>query len=281
MDHDRTLLFAVFVHIFECKVQRHLKIKLNGSALPGTSQRILQVEVDLRAVKGAVALVDAIRQVQLFQCLYKTLGCLLPIRVAAHAVLRSGGKLNRIAESELMVHLVDQVDNAHDLVRDLVAAHKDMRIVLGEAPYPKKAVQRTAHLMPVYQSKLADPHRQFAVAVRSVLIDHHAAGTVHRLDAVRVLVNHGCVHVVLIVIPVSACLPQLAVHNHRRGNLHIAVLKVQTAPIVNQGIFQRHALWQKERETRCLVAEHKKTHFLTNFTVIPLFGLFQHHKVGF
>ena len=46
------------VGVLEVEVERHLEVELHGAALPGASERIFQMEVDLRAVEGAVALVD-------------------------------------------------------------------------------------------------------------------------------------------------------------------------------------------------------------------------------
>ena len=60
MQHDGALLGAVGVHVLQVKVERHLEVELDGTALPGTAERILQVEVDLGAVEGAVALVDLV-----------------------------------------------------------------------------------------------------------------------------------------------------------------------------------------------------------------------------
>lgn len=60
MQHDGALLGAVGIHVLQIKVERHLEVELDGTALPGTAERILQVEVDLGTVEGAVALVDLV-----------------------------------------------------------------------------------------------------------------------------------------------------------------------------------------------------------------------------
>ena len=52
MQHDGALLGAVGVHVLQIKVERHLEVELNGTALPGTAERVLQVEVDLGAVEA-------------------------------------------------------------------------------------------------------------------------------------------------------------------------------------------------------------------------------------
>ena len=55
VQHDGTLLGAVRIHVLQIEVLRHLEVELHGTALPGTAQAVLQVEVDLGTVEGAVA----------------------------------------------------------------------------------------------------------------------------------------------------------------------------------------------------------------------------------
>ena len=57
MDHDRTMLLAVSSDIFTFKAQRKLEVKLNSTALPCSSNGILQMEVDLRTIECAVAFI--------------------------------------------------------------------------------------------------------------------------------------------------------------------------------------------------------------------------------
>ena len=140
MDHNRALTAAVLGDVIQAKVERHLEVELNRAALPGASQAVAQVEVDLRAVERAVALVDDIRHVELLQRLNQAVGRRLPILIAAHAVLRAGGKLDEVIKAELAVHLIDEADHADDLVGDLVGAHEDMRVVLREAAHAEQAV---------------------------------------------------------------------------------------------------------------------------------------------
>ena len=65
MYHDRVLSLVVLVDVGEIEVQRHLEIKLNRTALPCASDTVFQVEIDLRTVESAVALVDRIGQIHL------------------------------------------------------------------------------------------------------------------------------------------------------------------------------------------------------------------------
>ena len=53
------------------------------------------------------------------------------------------------------------------------------------------------------------------------------------------------------------------------------------SPVIQQGIFQDHPLWQKEGESRTGFVHHKQAQFLAQLSVIALFGLFHHGDVGF
>ena len=56
VQHDGALSGAVGVHVLRSKVERHLEVELDGTALPGATEPSPPSEVDLGAVEGAVAL---------------------------------------------------------------------------------------------------------------------------------------------------------------------------------------------------------------------------------
>ena len=242
VQHDGALLGAVGVHVLQVKVERHLEVELHGAALPGTAERVLQVEVDLGAVEGAVALVDLVVHVQLLQSGAQALLGACPVLVRTHGVIGAGGKLNVILKAKLLVHGVDKVDHAHDLVGQLVGTHKQVGVVLVKAAHAEQAVQGAAQLVAVHQANLAGADGQLAVGVRLGGVHQHATRAVHGLNAVLFVVDDGGVHVVLVVVPVARGLPQLLVHDERRGDLHVAGLVVDLAPVVQQRVLKDHAV---------------------------------------
>ena len=279
MQHDGALLGAVGVHVLQIKVERHLEVELDGTALPGTTERVLQVEVDLGAVESAVALIDLVVHVQLLKSGTQALLGASPVLVRTHGVLRAGGKLDVILKAKLLVHGVDEVDNAHDLVGQLVGTNKQVGVVLVKAAHAEQAVQGAAQLVAVNQANLAGADGQLAIGVRLGGVHQHAARAVHGLNAVLFVVDDGGVHVVLVVVPVARGLPQLLVHDERRGNLHVAGLVVDLAPVVQQRVLKDHAVGQEEREAGGLVAHHKEVHLAADFAVVALLGLLQHVHV--
>ena len=58
VDHDRAVLLAVRAGVFQLKALGQLHVELDRAALPGTAEAVRQMEVELRAVERAVALVD-------------------------------------------------------------------------------------------------------------------------------------------------------------------------------------------------------------------------------
>ena len=131
----------------------------------------------------------------------------------------------------------------------------------------------------MHQADLAGADGQLAVAMRLGAVDEHAAGAVHRLDAVLLLVDHGGVHVVLVVVPVTGGEPQLLVHDLRGGDLDVARLVVDLAPVVEQRVLEDHAVGQEEREARRLVAHHEEVHLATDAAMVALLGLLEHGEM--
>mgnify|MGYP000485439738 CR=1 FL=1 len=184
-----------------------------------------------------------------------------------------------VGEAELVVHARDEVHHAHDLVGELLGGDEQVRVVLVEAAHAEQAVQGTLELMAMHQADLAGANGQLAVAVRLGGVHEHATGAVHGLDAVLLVIDHGGVHVVLVVVPMAGRLPQLAVHDLRRGDLDVARLVVDLAPVVEQRVLEDHAVGQEEREARGLVAHHEQVHLATDTAVIALLGLLEHGEV--
>ena len=133
--------------------------------------------------------------------------------------------------------------------------------------------------MPVDQTQLAHAQRQIAVGMRLAGVDHHAARAVHGLDGIILAVNDGGVHVLLVVVPVARALPQAAVENHRGRNLDIAVALMDLAPVVDQRIFQHHALRQEEREAGSLFGQHEQAKLLAELAVVALLRLFDARQI--
>ena len=239
------------------------------------------MEVDLRSIECAIALVYHIRQSQLFQSGTQAFGCHLPIFITSHAVFRTGGQLYVVFEPKQGIYLVDQVYNALDLVLDLLRCHEDMCIILCETAYSHQTMKLTRFLMTMNDTKLTHTQRQITVGTWLRTVYQNAAWTVHWFNCVILFIDHSCIHVVFVMIPVSGSLPELAIQDDRSGNLYITSFFMDFSPVIKQGIFQYHALRQEERETRTCIVHHEQAKFFAQFTMVTFLCLFHHCDVCF
>lgn len=135
------------------------------------------------------------------------------------------------------------MNNADDFVGDLFPSHKDVRVVLREASDSEKSVKRALEFVTVNESEFAHAQRQIAITVRLALVNHNAARAVHRLYAIHFVVDDRGIHIVFIVIPVTARFPKMTVHNHRRGHFDVMVAGVNFAPVIYERVFDCHTVW--------------------------------------
>ena len=154
-----------------------------------------------------------------------------------------------------------------------------MGIVLCKAAHTHQTMKLAALLMAVDQTQLAHTKGQVAVGMRLVLIHQHAARTVHGLNRIILLINDGCVHIILIVIPVTGIFPQLTAQYNGGGNLLVSFPLMDFTPVVNQRILKGHTLWQEKRETRTFLSKHEQAQFLAQLPVVALLSLLHHGKV--
>ena len=174
----------------------------------------------------------------------------------------------------------DELDDALDLGGDLLGRHEDVRIVLREASHAHEPVQLAALLVAVDKPELAHADGKVLIAVGRKLVDEHAAGAVHGLDGALLPVDLGRIHIILIVIPMPRGLPQRPCHDHGRLHLDIAVAAVDLTPVVNEQVFEHHAVGQEEGEAAALVEEREELEFPAELDVVTLLRLFEHDEVG-
>ena len=117
--------------------------------------------------------------------------------------------------------------------------------------------------------------------MKFLFVNKHTARAVHRLDSVVFIINYSCVHIFFVVIPVSASFPKLSVKDNRCLNLYVAGFLMNFSPEINKCVFNNHALWKEEWESRTLFKKAEKLKFLAKFSVVTFFSLFNHIKVCF
>ena len=133
--------------------------------------------------------------------------------------------------------------------------------------------------MAVNKAELAYFKRQILVRARLHFVNEHTARTVHRLNGKVVFVDNGCVHVILIMVPMSRGFPKLAVKHNRGAYLKVIFAGVKLAPVVDKRVFNNHTLGQEEGEAGALLHKRKKTKLLAQTAVVTLFSLFNSGKI--
>ena len=135
VDHDRTVFLTICSCVFQFESLWKLHIQLDSSALPCSSDRVCQMEVDLRSVECSVSFIYHIVKTKVIKRTTKTFCCKFPVFITSHTVFRTCGKFYVIFESEQLIYLIDQSYNTFDLVTDLFRHHEDMCIILCETAY--------------------------------------------------------------------------------------------------------------------------------------------------
>ncbi len=252
-------------------------VELEGAALPGAADGVGQVELELRAVEGALAggVVEG-EAVGVERLGQRRLGA-VPGGVVAGALVGPGGELvGDLGHAHVAVDPGEEVEEAPRLVEDLVLAAEDVRVVLGHLPHAHQAVQRAVRLVAVAAAELGHPERQVAVGLRALLEDLDVAGAVHRLQRHevglagqdrRVLVGAGDLvgddeHVLAELAPVAGLHPERAVEELRRLHLDVAVGVELAADVGLEDAPEREAVRVPEDRALRLLLQVEEVHLL-------------------
>src|SRR6266571_3469304 len=79
MDHKRPMLGAVFSDVSQIEPLRQIEVELNRTQLPWPPDSIVDQQVDLRAVKGAVTGIDLVLDARSFERVFQCNFSRLPI----------------------------------------------------------------------------------------------------------------------------------------------------------------------------------------------------------
>jgi hypothetical protein len=131
-----TLRVVVGGHVFGPEAARHREIDLHGAALPGTADGVLDVELDLRAVEGALARQFGPLQSGSAQTPAQRILGLVPDLVGPDPAFRTQRQLDGdIMEAEIGIDLFDQRIECRHFGFDLVFGTEDVAVVLDEAAH--------------------------------------------------------------------------------------------------------------------------------------------------
>src|SRR5262249_4731332 len=154
VDDDGTVLRVVGADVFQIEVLRLLVIELDRRALPLAADRVRHVEVDLRPVERAVAVVDREREPGALHRVLQLRFGVAPRRFLAEMVLGHRRQLRRVGQAEIAVYALHETNQALDLLADLLRRDETVRVVLRELAYAREAREHAGELVAVQRRLL-------------------------------------------------------------------------------------------------------------------------------
>ena len=153
------------VGVLELEALGQLVVELDRAELPRAPHEVLDLEVDLGRVEGALARVrregDA---VLLEHAAQRRLRRASQVSAVPTAFAGRRRELDRhLVEAEHAVDLADATDHAHHLGLDLVLGAEDVGVVLAERAHARQAGDDAAPLVAVQAPELGEAQRQLAV----------------------------------------------------------------------------------------------------------------------
>ena len=185
----------------------------------------LEVQVDLRAVERAVALVDRVGEpVRVQRLLERALG-VVPQRVVADALVRARRELEPIlSKPKTRVGREREVQAAATSSWICSSVQKTWASSWAKWRTRSRPCSAPDELVAVQQPGLGVAHRQVAVGPLLQPEQVAVAGAVHRLERHRAVLGLGDEHVLAVLAPVPGGLPQLGVVELRGLDLGVAAL---------------------------------------------------------
>src|SRR3989344_1884704 len=142
MDHDGSFFFSGGRNVLQTEVFGQGKVALDGPALPGAPQSVLDPEIDLRPVEGAAAGAFFVLKTFTRERAAERRRGLFPDFVRADRVFGPRRELYLVlVEAKGLKDVEHKVDDLYDLRFELFRQAENMRVVLGEVPNAQQAVQ--------------------------------------------------------------------------------------------------------------------------------------------
>src|SRR6185295_11684096 len=111
MDDRGTVPLTVLADVFEVESFRRLVVELNRRELPGPTESVVDVDVDLRSVEGAIALLDLERQANRLERPGQRALSLVPELLRTERLFRFGAQIVAPLEAEQVVHELAELEH--------------------------------------------------------------------------------------------------------------------------------------------------------------------------
>ena len=276
-----SLLLSILVHISQIKLSWQTEIQLAGGQGVLVTYRRLYINIQLRSIECSLTDLLGVLNAQVVQNLTQSVLCIVPhfvVIVIFYLVLRisQGQDTSVIGNTEILVGIEDQVYYLGELGLDLLRCYEQMGVVLAEMSASLDTLQGTTGFKTEVMRDLTDTDGQILVGVLCVSVDHHVVRTVHGTQYKGLAFYfHGREHVLLVVIPVTGGLVQIYSTDTGSHNVQISQFSLFILNIILQLLPYGVTLGKEHRKsTAYQIIGHEQFHFLTDLSVVTLFGLF-------
>jgi hypothetical protein len=166
---------------------------------------ILDLDINLRAIKDAFTGIERIGKPLLVEGLLQGLGGLLPVGVTTDIFFRPGGEIDIIlVKAEGLEDQEIQVEDIDDLIFKLIRLTEDMGIILSKATDPQQAVQGAGTFIAIDSAQFAPADGKLAITPLPAVLDADMKRAVHRFELILHLVDgHRRVHVLPVEIKMA------------------------------------------------------------------------------
>lgn len=126
------LIFVLVSFELEVETNRQLEIQLDGSALVGSLQRVVDFNIDFRTVESTITWVKFPGLSILIECLFECSFSLIPQFFISQSISRSSGKFQFKFEVKGRVSVIQEIQTADNFIHNLFRSTENMRIILLE-----------------------------------------------------------------------------------------------------------------------------------------------------
>ena len=240
VNHDRLLHGTVSSLVLQTETARLVKVVLHGRHLPGTANRVLRLNRNLRAVERSSTGIRDELQAGLLRNLLQNRGSFFPLLIGTDELVLlialgvAGGQLKvEVSHAEVLKQAQHELQQVTHLVRCLLLRHIRVGVVLANHAHAGQALQHAGLLVTVHGAELEETQRQLTVraATRTVNLVVHRA--VHGLQTVMTVIQlHGREHAVRIVRKVTGSVEQVFLRNVRGADVLETLLNVAGTHVV-------------------------------------------------
>mmetsp|Transcript_5067 Transcript_5067/g.9371 ORF Transcript_5067/g.9371 Transcript_5067/m.9371 type:complete len:558 (-) Transcript_5067:471-2144(-) len=272
VNDDGAFLSTRLGDVGEVESDGQLEIELHGGALELAAQGVVDSDVDFGPVEGAIPGIERPGPSGALEGVFQGRFGPVPELEFAQIAFGAGGQGHGVFETEDVVHLAEQLEEAGDLLHDLVGAAEDVGVVLLEATDASESLESAAELVAVEDAKVGETKGEFAVGADAVAEHEAMARAVHGLEPKLLLLDIKAEHVFAVVVGVAGDLPEVEVEDVGRDDFLVLVVPVLLADELDEAVVDTGSVGEEEAAAGGEMVEEKELMLDTQVAVVALLG---------